>query len=130
MLCPCHSGKQYAECCQPYHQKKALPKPVALMRSRYSAYAMGNIDYIIGTTHPDNPSAHLPLNEWKKQIALLCSHTRFTGLDILNAEETSPDAYVTFHAHLLQGEKDVSFTEKSRFAMKEGQWMYLSGELS
>jgi hypothetical protein len=54
--CPCGSRLLYKQCCQPYHDKKALPPtPEALMRSRYSAYSLNIVDYIVETTHPENP---------------------------------------------------------------------------
>ena len=41
MNCPCCSGKIYEECCAPFHRKeKHAPTAEALMRSRYSAYAI------------------------------------------------------------------------------------------
>ena len=48
--CPCYSNKSYGDCCEPFH-KKALHAPTAeaLMRARYSAYALGEIDYLIIT---------------------------------------------------------------------------------
>src|SRR5437867_3549203 len=45
MKCPCHSGKKYSECCEPYHQGLPAPTPLALMRSRYAAYALQNAEY-------------------------------------------------------------------------------------
>ena len=48
--CPCGSNKPFAQCCEPYLQGKAIaPTPEALMRSRYSAYAMHQFDYIENT---------------------------------------------------------------------------------
>lgn len=121
MTCPCYSGKPYATCCEPYHKGESAPTPLALMRSRYSAYALGKVDYILATTHPDHPDSSLPLKQRQKQISLFCQSTQFTGLDILEAHEST----VTFRAHLLQQGKDISFTEKSEFAQVNGRWLYL-----
>jgi SEC-C motif domain protein len=121
MKCPCHSGKLYAECCAPYHQGTLAPTAVALMRSRYSAYALSNANYIIATTHPNHPDSALPLSKRKKQIKDFCRNTTFKGLDILEVTENT----VTFRAHLTQKGHDVSFTEKSAFEELNGRWLYL-----
>ncbi len=43
-------------CCSPYHRgDAAVPGPEALLRSRYSAYAAKEPQYIADTTHPDSP---------------------------------------------------------------------------
>jgi SEC-C motif domain protein len=123
MTCPCHSGKLYQECCAPYHLGGNPPNALLLMRSRYSAYALGKIDYILKTTHPQNIN-----NPPKKQIKAFCDHTKFEGLTILSVEEKEPYAYVTFRAHLSQGGQDLSFTEKSEFAKIDDRWLYLKGE--
>jgi SEC-C motif domain protein len=118
MMCPCHSGRLYQECCAPYHEGKPAPTPLALMRSRYSGYALKKIDYIIETE-----DVHLRRD--RKLIEQFSKETTFDGLDILKAEGD----HVTFRAHLSRGGKDVSFTEKSHFKKVDGKWKYYSGML-
>ena len=48
--CPCGSGKKYKKCCQIYHKGKIAKSALELMKSRYSAFAVGDIDYIIKTS--------------------------------------------------------------------------------
>jgi SEC-C motif domain protein len=91
------------------------------MRSRYSAYAMGNAAYIIATTHPDHPDSQISLPQRRKEIKKFCRQTQFQNLEILDEAETS----VTFKATLLLDNQDVSFTEKSAFAKLNDQWFYL-----
>ena len=56
-ICPCGSGKDYVQCCSPYIQgTQVAPTAEALMRSRYSAYATSEIDYIYKPTHPSQRS--------------------------------------------------------------------------
>lgn len=51
--CPCQSGKTYQDCCQPFHQYHQYPTTAEqLMRSRYAAYVLQQIDYIVQTTAP------------------------------------------------------------------------------
>lgn len=79
-LCPCQSGQPYQACCQPYHQQQQFPaNAMLLMRSRYAAYALKNIDYIVQTTVP-NQQALLPvaaLQDWADK-------TTWVGLTFYN----------------------------------------------
>ena len=123
-LCPCGSGNKYTQCCMPLHQGAVASSAEALMRSRYSAYALGLVDYIIKTTHPQNPDASRSVDERKKEIEEFCNKTLFEGLQILEKGE----GMVKFTAYLSQEGKDFSFTEKSTFEKVQGNWLYLKGE--
>ena len=125
--CPCFSGKAYRDCCQPFHQGIGANNALALMRSRYAAYAIGLADYIIDTTHPDHPAYERNRKKWKKDILAFTRSTQFIGLDILNFTEGEHEASVTFCAHLQQAGRDVSFTEKSTFLKEQGRWYYVMG---
>lgn len=99
------------------------------MRSRYSAYALKKPDYIIETTHPDNPSYHSNKNEWRESILFFCKNTEFCGLKVIEFLEGNLEAFVTFNAHLFQDSEDVSFTENSRFVKVKDRWLYRSGNI-
>ncbi len=128
-LCPCCSGKTYLECCAPYHQGKISKTAQELMRSRYSAYALNHVDYIIATTHPRHPSVSRNLNVWKEEILKFSMYTEFEKLEILDVKELEDRATVIFIAHLKQGEEDLTFTERSFFAKVEGKWFYVNGDV-
>ncbi len=113
MLCRCGSKKLYAECCGPYHEGQEVPTALALMRSRYCAYALGLVDYILETSLPP------PL---KKDIESFCKETVFKGLEILEATENT----VTFRVSISQEGKDFSYVEKSYFKKVGDQWKYLA----
>ena len=128
--CPCASKRFYHQCCQQYHNG-ALPETAEkLMRSRYCAYAMGLVDYIVQTTHPDNPNWSADTEQWKADITLFCRHTKFPGLSVENFEDGDERAYVTFTAFLTQGTQDATFTEKSTFVKRDGRWFYLDGDMN
>jgi uncharacterized protein YchJ len=60
--CPCGSGKSYSHCCGIYHKDHSLvPTAQALMRSRYSAYALGLEEYLLATWHPSTRPEKLDL---------------------------------------------------------------------
>lgn len=128
MSCPCQSGKEYGECCEPYHKGELPDKALLLMRSRFSAYASGLANYIIDTTHPDNTQYLKDHKLWKKQIEDFCHQTQFLGLEILEEVVGDKVSFVTFTAKLKQNGQDASFTERSRFEKVGGRWLYHSGE--
>lgn len=122
--CPCHSSKKYKQCCQPYHKGIFPSNALLLMRSRYSAYALGLVEYIISTTHPNNPDASIALLDWQKAIWDFAQTTYFKGLKIVEFTDGDEEAFVTFEAALTDG----IMKEKSRFLKVEGKWLYESGE--
>ena len=127
MECPCKSGFLYEQCCGPYHAGHPVPTPLALMRSRYSGYALQKVDYIIETSHPDLQQLHRPFSAWRQEIADFSRQTSFDDLKIGEVELGDKEGFVTFKACLSQNGKDISFTEKSRFEKKDGKWLYHSG---
>lgn len=123
-LCPCHSGKNYSNCCKPLHDGGFPENALALMRSRYSAYALQKPEYIIRTTHPDNPTYKENYNQWIQEIYHFCQNTQFQKLDILEVIEGTDKSYVTFNAQILQNSQNKELVEKSYFVKDESQWLY------
>ena len=118
--CPCGSGKKYKKCCQIFH-KGAKPKDaLTLMKSRYSAYAVGDVNYIKKTTHENSPY----FLDKKEDIEKFCKNEEFLGLEIVEFVDGEKEAFVTFNAKLRSGE----LKEKSKFLKENGVWFYLSGE--
>lgn len=79
-ICPCQSTQTYQNCCEPFHNQTATPTTAEqLMRSRYSAFVLQNIDYIINTTVP----AQQPLLD-KQAISDWAKQTDWAGLQIIN----------------------------------------------
>jgi SEC-C motif-containing protein len=95
------------------------------MRSRYSAYALALVGYIVKTTHPDNPFREPDLRQWRKQLQAYCARTDYVGLKILAETMDGEVATVTFRAMILDRGVDASFTEKSAFERVKGRWLYL-----
>jgi len=96
------------------------------MRARYCAYAIGNVDYLIATTHPQGSLFRIDTSGWKRDLRAYCARTSFTGLTIHDDEhEAGGDAFVTFTARLHRDERDESFTERSRFRRDGRRWKYV-----
>ncbi|MCO4747708.1 MAG: hypothetical protein KC912_23125 [Proteobacteria bacterium] len=96
------------------------------MRSRYCAYALGLVDYVIDTT-AKGPQFQDDRVAWTQQIEAFCRGTRFGGLRISEHVDGEEEAFVTFHATLEQAGRDASFAERSRFVREDGRWKYHSG---
>ena len=122
--CPCGSKKKYKKCCQSYHKGAKAKTALLLMKSRYSAYAVGNSSYIIKTTHTNNSDFTDNIKAWKESIESFCQVTEFLGLEILEFVDGTKEAFVTFKAKLSSGD----MIERSRFLKEGGEWLYESGE--
>lgn len=118
--CPCDTGLAYADCCAPFHQGTTLPPtPLALMRSRYSAFALGVDGYLTATWHPGTCPGDVVTDD----------ATTWTGLDILDAPDPTPRrGVVEFLAHYREGGRDHDLHERSRFVFQSDRWWYLDGE--
>ena len=101
------------------------------MRSRYTAYALSNVAYIIDTTHPQSPLYQTNTVDWAAELEQFCTSTRFKRLDVLStSNDSSETGRVTFTATLFQGVRDVSFTERSLFRTHNGKWLYVSEDIT
>ncbi len=122
-ICYCGNHLSFEECCQPYIKGVKQPKTAeVLMRSRYSAYAIGAADYLVATTHSSTR------NLYKKEEILQWSQSNhWVKLDVLNATENT----VTFKAHYIDNHrKEQIHHEKSTFVFENGSWFYVDGTYS
>jgi SEC-C motif-containing protein len=119
-ICPCGSLKKYKKCCKPFHDKITFQKlHLNLMKSRFSAFAVCNSEYIIFTTHQNNSDFISDLKSWNNDILNFSKNTRFERLEILEFIDGEVESFVTFKATLFQDKTDISFIEKSRFLKVE-----------
>ena len=117
--CPCGLAEPYPACCGRFHDgTRHAPTAELLMRSRFSAFAVGDTAYLLRTWHPDTRPKRLRLDpdqEWTRLEIL-----GRTGGGLLQAEGT-----VEFRAHYRhQGQADF-LEENSRFRREDGRWVYL-----
>lgn len=123
MLCICGSQKTYEKCCQPYVELGELPLHAeSLMRSRYTAYAMGNAKYLVDTTSIEN--------RYEDDIALIKEYAQnidWVKLDVLKSTENDDVAMVEFKAYHLEQNHLILHHEKSDFIRKNGVWFYDKG---
>jgi len=120
--CPCGSGKKYKECCFRFHKGSNPKNAFELMKSRYSAYAVGEANYIIKTTHKNSPYYEKNKKEWIDSIKEF-SKSNFKKLEIIEFINGEKEAFVKFRAYI----DGYIMEEKSRF-IKEDKWYYVGGE--
>ncbi len=124
--CPCGSGKALDACCGPLLAGALAPTAEALMRSRYSAYALGNIAYVAATHAPE-------AMEGFDQAASeeMARKVKWKGLTIEATEgggEGDETGTVTFSARFSMGGQDQMHREISRFRKEDGRWLYVDGD--
>ncbi|MDP4609653.1 MAG: YchJ family metal-binding protein [Opitutales bacterium] len=127
--CPCGSETDYDLCCGRYHGgTEKAPTAEALMRSRYAAYVMGAIDYLLQTTHPDKRAKDL-----KVAYQTTYETIQWVGLEIVSTFQGTPSdktGKVEFKATYLQGGQTSVHHEHSRFKRHAGAWHYLDGVIT
>jgi SEC-C motif domain protein len=128
--CPCRlrsaEPKSYSECCAP-HIEGGEPAPTAeaLMRARYSAFALGKIDFLLDSLAPESR-----YDFDRKAVTHWSSQSQWLGLDILSTELGQPGddkGYVEFVAHFVMEGEPRAHRERSlfRFDQGDGRWYFL-----
>lgn len=119
MDCPCGSGERFDACCGPIvRNERPADTAEELMRSRYTAYVLGDVDHVFRSWHPatrPDDLAELPAVEWQ-------------GLEIVQTVDGGPDddyGVVEFRARHAGG----TLHEHSRFSRRAGRWVYRDGDI-
>jgi SEC-C motif-containing protein len=126
--CPCGSGIGFQQCCGgPVTGQRAAQTAVELMRSRYSAYVMKNVDYLVQTTHPDSRTADLAdsIRAWMRKVEWLKLHVVATEA----GTENDTTGKVEFVAEYLTDTAPGRHHECSAFEKVDGDWYYVGEEL-
>jgi SEC-C motif-containing protein len=121
--CPCGSKRAYRGCCARYHTGAEPEDPERVVRSRFSAFALGETEYLWRTLHPHHDDRARPKDEVIRELKDACREHRYMGLTILEVKDTR----VLFRVKVFRKGKDLSFTELSEFARDEDGWRYLAG---
>ena len=125
--CPCQSGESHAACCDPYLAgSRQAPTAEALMRSRYTAYALQRVDYLL-RTHAATTRASVD----RQDIATWAAETRFVGLEVLLTKAGGDEdqrGEVTFVARMRGAEGASVMCERSRFERHGDRWFYVDGD--
>jgi SEC-C motif-containing protein len=125
-LCPCGSNCNFNDCCELIiNAKKEASTCEELMRSRYTAFTMANVDYLMRSHHSETR----PIKE-QHQIKRWAQSVQWMGLVILNTQGGDANdeiGYVEFKALYLEDGQMQQIHEKSLFKRENHQWRYVSG---
>jgi len=123
--CPCSSGKPLDACCGPILAGAPAPTAEALMRSRYSAYARGDIAHLRRTLHPSKRRRfdEKAAARWSAE----CEWTGLAVLDVLEGGEADERGEVEFTARFSHQGEPQELSERGVFAREGGEWFYVQG---
>ena len=145
--CPCGSGKSYADCCKSAHEYGMVTSSGAdLIRSRFSAYAIGDTEFIIGTSSEQSPDfqyySALPGNtqknfkRWGRDINTSMMKDYFfvkVEVDSEALDEGEDDISTVVFRHLaIQKGSNIMYPiqEKATLVRDDGvAWKYVMGEV-
>lgn len=119
--CFCDTGLLFENCCRLYlNDNQKAPSALTLMRSRYSAYATHNADYLMETTYISERKYYS-----KTEILRWAVSNKWQKLEILSSTENT----VEFKAYFLDSDnKSQVHYEFSTFKFENGAWYYLDGK--
>jgi SEC-C motif-containing protein len=136
MNCYCGNNQSFEQCCELIIKGKLLAKtPEQLMRSRYSAYATKNANYIY-KTYADSSRKKQSIEEikdWAQQtnwIKLnIISSIESNENEGLSLHEQNSHPFVEFCARYIHNKRICQLKEKSHFVLEDGKWRYLDGDI-
>lgn len=124
--CPCRSpadARPLDACCGRYHAGPLhlrAPDAEALMRSRYSAFVLDRLEYLLATWHASTRPESIEPNS---------PNLKWLGLEVRRHDPIDAGhATVEFVARRKQGGRAERLHEVSRFVCEAGRWLYLDGE--
>ncbi|MCA8969571.1 MAG: YchJ family protein [Planctomycetes bacterium] len=126
MKCPCGSTETYEACFEPRHRGAAPAETAeALMRARYCAFVMGEIDFLVDTLAPEahEDGERDAIEAWSKG-------SEWHGLAIRKTDGGGPGderGTVEFVAHFSQGGEEQFHHELATFERRNGQWRFVDG---
>ena len=127
-LCPCASGKTYGECCGPILSgERKADTAVELMRARYSAYAVGNVEFLYASSGPEARSEfdEKTTRDWS-------TSAKWHGLEVLSTVRGGNDdeeGEVAFVARYSANGQQCEHREHSYFKRIDGEWRFIDGTI-
>ncbi len=127
--CPCRRLEAdpltLAQCCGPILDGAPAPTAEALMRSRYAAFATGNIDYLFDSLAPE---ARKDFD--RKSTTHWAKASEWRGLEIVATEQGGPGdetGVVEFNAHFAMEGETRAHRERSTFRRnpETGGWWFV-----
>lgn len=129
MNCHCCSEKDFADCCQPFIEGRAKPQTaLTLMRSRYTAYAVCAVEYLLRSTHPSVRKFYNAedLENWAKSN----DWQRLEIISKTDGEAKDKTGTVEFKAYFTDANGQAQIHhEHSNFRKELGKWFFVDGRV-
>ncbi|WP_407637394.1 YchJ family protein [Catelliglobosispora koreensis] len=108
----------YGECCEPFHRGAASPPTAeALMRSRFTAFALKDEGYLLRSWHSRSRPKQIDFSDGLRWLRLeVLSGTKGGLFD--------DHGTVMFEAHYTEAGERATMRENSHFTREDGQWRY------
>jgi SEC-C motif-containing protein len=117
--CPC-GGVSLAACCGRFHNGSAIAQTAEqLMRSRYSAYVLGNAAYLQASWHAETRPSEIVTD----------AALQWLGLEVRATQQNGDTATVEFVARCRVDGRGQRLHEVSRFVREDGYWFYVDGSI-
>ena len=124
--CFCGNVLSYEDCCGALHSgRRAAQTAEELMRSRYAAFAVADVDYILRTYAPENRP-----NSERAEIKRWAASVIWIGLEVLSTQKGISgdlEGRVKFKALYSEAGKNFEMIEDSFFRFENGEWLYVDG---
>ncbi|MBB3167758.1 YchJ family protein [Simiduia aestuariiviva] len=118
-ICPCCSGQPYQQCCAPLHAGAPADSPKALMRSRFAAHAIKDLEYIVRSWAS---AARADID--REALAQWLSAAEFGQLMVRQAQGDT----VEFECWYQQDGLLHHLHDLSHFVQEDGHWRYARSE--
>lgn len=121
MTCPCGSGRPFDECCGPVLAGTPAATAEALMRSRFTAFSLGDVAHLERSWAPETRPADVTVDPDQRWV-------RLEVIDTVKGRQLDTDGIVEFRAHFERNGRSGIRAERSRFRREAGRWVYVDGE--
>ena len=131
--CPCGLAAAYEACCGRFHGKatREPATPEELMRSRFSAFATANSDWLYRSLHQEHPDRERSRSAFRRDLERhFATGVRYTRLEVVDAPRCSSlePGSVLFIAHGTVKGADFLLAELSTFLHDGRGWRYREGQ--
>lgn len=124
--CPCGNNNTVDQCCMPIiNNNKQAATAEELMRSRYTAYTLGEVDYLLRSHHKSTRP-----NKDRKEILRWSKSVKWLGLTIKSKTDglsAHTSGTVEFQALYIESGRIQEINEHSLFIKEDNIWYYKSG---
>ena len=122
--CVCNNNKSFTQCCGPFLERVKIARtPQQLMRSRFSAFAIGGYgEYLLETWAPEARNGLSVFDLSLKSVD-------WRRLNIIDKFQTGDQASVEFKAHFMSDGVEKTHHEISQFHRRSNRWFYVNGDV-